>query len=931
VTLARVASCLAAAFAAAAVGAPARAENPGDYLVTSAATWRYRDDGSNQGTAWRDLAFDDSAWAQGGAELGYGDGDEVTVVSCGPNAPTCTSSNFVTTYFRKAFTVNDAASIAQLELAIRRDDGAVAYLNGVEVARTNMPAGTITSSTLASSSTGNTFESLFFPFVVPASAVVNGSNVLAIEVHQNSPISSDVSFDASLRVATPDQLAVRAPYIQNVTPTSAVLRWRTTFPQTTRVQWGTAVGALVNGVDVPGTRTEHEVALTGLTPEATIYYSVGSTTQVIAGDDADHFVRLPPLAGQRRPTRVWVIGDAGACAASPTTGCNNVAAMRDGFLAWAGAQKADLWLMLGDNAYQDGTDAQFTTGQFGVFPTLMRNTPFWSVPGNHEFGAGGSDSPTQSGPYYDAHTFPTAGEAGGVPSGTEAYYAFDWGNVHYVMLDSHDTSRAAPANPTTNVCPPGQGGAMYQWLCADLAATEQDFVIAVWHHPPYSKGSHDSDLESQLVEMRQRFMPVLEAYGVDLVLTGHSHGYERSVLIDGHYGTSSTYAPAVHAVDAGDGSPSGDGAYEKAALGPVAHTGSVSIVAGHGSQTSVAPLNHPIMIANDGVEVGSVVLDVVGRRLDARMIAPGGLVRDWFRLVKGDALPACSDGIDQDGDGRFDFPSDPGCADPTGALEDPQCDDGADNDGDTLVDLDDADCTDSADLLEGTVTACSDGLDNDGDGLADFPSDPGCPNLAGTTESPQCNDLVDNDGDTLIDLLDPQCASAADDDEAPPPPLCADGLDNDADGQADFPADPGCASAASDTEAPACNDGLDNDGDGPADLADPDCTAASDDDESAPIVCSDGVDNDGDGLTDFPADPGCASAASSRENPACDDELDNDGDGRIDWDGGALGGTPDPHCTTPHRGRETPGSCGAGMELALLLPAIAALRRRRER
>ena len=158
--------------------------------------------------------------------------------------------------------------------------------------------------------------------------------------------------------------------------------------------------------------------------------------------------------------------------------------------------------MLGDNAYNSGTDTEFTNGQFNVYPTIMRNTPFWSAPGNHEFGTGGADSPTQSGPYYDSHTFPTAGEAGGVPSGTEAYYSFDYGNVHVITLDSHDTTARPRQSRRPTSVRRGSGGAMYQWACADLAATDKDFIIAIWHHPPYTKGSHNSDTEAQLIEMR---------------------------------------------------------------------------------------------------------------------------------------------------------------------------------------------------------------------------------------------------------------------------------------------------------------------------------------------------------------------------------------------------------------------------------------------
>src|SRR4029450_1136767 len=120
-----------------------------------------------------------------------------------------------------------------------------------------------------------------------------------------------------------------------------------------------------------------------------------------------------------------------------------------------------------------------------------------------------ADSPTQTGPYYDIFTLPRNAEAGGVASGTEAYYSFDYGNIHFICLDSFDTPRSAT-------------GAMAQWLQRDLADTTQDGIIAFWHHPPYSKGSHDSDTQTPLIEMRQNFLPILEAGGVDLVLSGHS-------------------------------------------------------------------------------------------------------------------------------------------------------------------------------------------------------------------------------------------------------------------------------------------------------------------------------------------------------------------------------------------------------------------------
>ncbi len=711
----------AAALALWLVAPQASAEAIGDSPVPTGASWKYLDDGSSPASAWRTSGFDDSAWAQGPAQLGYGDGDEATLIRCGPGAPTCTSGNFITSYFRKTFTVSNPASIPQLQLALLRDDGAVVYLNGFEVARSNMPAGAIGAATAASTAVSGTGETTFFGFAIPADVLVAGANLLAVEVHQSGPTSSDVSFDASLRVsaATPLLLS-RAPYLQDVTPTSAVVRWRTNAASTTRVKWGLAPDALATTIDVPGIRSEHEVALGGLPPETRIYYSVGTSTQTLAGADADHAFATPPPIGVRRPTRIWVIGDSGACAIG-AQGCADAAAVRSGYLTFAGSRPADLWLLLGDNAYNTGTDAEFTAGFFNVYPTIMQNTPVWPVPGNHEFGV--SDSPTQSGPYYDSFTLPKAGEAGGVPSGTEAYYSFDWGNIHFIALDSHDSDRSAPANPTTNVCPAGQGGAMYQWLCADLAATDQDFIIAFWHHPPYTKGSHDSDnlidSEGRMQQMRERFLPVLDAYGVDLVLSGHSHSYERSLLLHDHYDVSSTYDPLLHAVDAGDGDPDGDGAYLKSLLGPSPDSGGVYSVVGSSSMISGGTLNHPVMRVSLNI-LGSLLIDVDGRQLDARFLGVAGNVLDRFQIVKGPAL------ADQDGDG---------------------IDDASDN----CLAVANADQLDSN--QDGYGNRCDADFDDDGDvGLSDF----ALLKLSfGTrTGDPGWNPAVDASGDGVVGIDD---------------------------------------------------------------------------------------------------------------------------------------------------------------------------------
>ncbi len=608
-------------------------------FIPAGADWRYLDDGSNQGTAWRDPAHSDGSWASGPAELGYGDGDEATVVDFGGDW----QNKHITTYFRHTFSVANPASVQSLTLGLLRDDGGVAYLNGTEVFRSNMPSGTIDYLTVAAAAGGS--ESTFFETSVDPALLVSGDNVMAVEVHQRSGGSSDLSFNLDLvgDVSAGSASVVRGPYLQRATPTSLVVRWRTDVATDSRVSYGDAPGNLGQFTDGAGVTTEHEVELLGLLPDTTYYYAVGTTAEALAGADASTFFVTPPPVGTPKPTRIWVIGDSGSAN-------QNARDVRDTYFAWNGGGYTDLWLMLGDNAYETGTDAEYQAAVFDIYPQVLRQTPLWPTLGNHDGHT--ADSATQTGPYYDVFTLPKNGEAGGFPSGTEAYYSFDYGNLHFIVLESHETDRSP-------------GGAMMSWLAADVASTAADWVIAFWHHPPYSKGSHDSDLEGQLVDMRENAVPVLESYGVDLVLAGHSHVYERSFLLDSHYGDSTSLTGAM-VLDGGDGRPGGDGAYQKPTAGAAPHEGAVYVVAGNASKTSPGPLNHPAMYYSIR-NLGSLVLDVDGNTLDAVSLDENGGVLDTFTIVKGtggggpDASVAGLAWDDQDGDGIQDA-GEPGLA-----------------------------------------------------------------------------------------------------------------------------------------------------------------------------------------------------------------------------------------------------------------------------
>ncbi|BCU79279.1 Ig-like domain-containing protein [Luteolibacter sp. LG18] len=412
----------------------------------------------------------------------------------------------------------------------------------------------------------------------------------------------------ALTTAAQAQTVTRGPYLQNGSTTATSVRWRTSTATDSVVRYGLSAGSLTQTASNATSSTEHEIRLTGLTPNTTYYYSVGSSSATLASG-SDYFVVTAPTGA--KPTRVWVLGD--AC-----TGSSVQTSVRDAYYTFTGTRHTDLWMMLGDNAYSSGTDAEYQSKLFAIYPTMLRKSVMWPTIGNHD--AVGADSATQSGPYYDNFTMPKAGEAGGVASGTEAYYSYDYGNIHFICLDSAETSRSST-------------GAMANWLRSDLGSTTKDWVVAFWHHPPYTKGSHDSDTESNLVEMRQNILPILEQYGVDLVLGGHSHSYERSFFIDGHYGTSSTFTSSMK-VQAGGGQ--GAGAYTKTAVGPIPHSGAVYAVPGASGQTSGGTLNHAAMFISLNV-AGSMVLDVDGGRLDATYLDSAGAVRDTFSIVKGGA------------------------------------------------------------------------------------------------------------------------------------------------------------------------------------------------------------------------------------------------------------------------------------------------------
>jgi hypothetical protein len=161
--------------------------------ISFGSSWKYLDNGSNQGTVWRGISFDDATWKTGNGKFGYGITDAATAVSYGSNP----DYKYITTYFRKSISITNPNTYTSYTASVKRDDGIVVYVNGVEVYRNNLPTGTISYTTLASSATdnGTTVQN----FNIKSSAFVSGTNVIAVEIHQRSGSTSDMAFDLSLR------------------------------------------------------------------------------------------------------------------------------------------------------------------------------------------------------------------------------------------------------------------------------------------------------------------------------------------------------------------------------------------------------------------------------------------------------------------------------------------------------------------------------------------------------------------------------------------------------------------------------------------------------------------------------------------------------------------------------------------------------------
>ena len=423
---------------------------------------------------------------------------------------------------------------------------------------------------------------------------------------------------------------LRGPYLQVATSAGIVIRWRTDALTRSVVTYGLMMDKRDLLAEDTALTFEHKVQLTGLSPRTKYFYTIGGGEGDTLQQGNDNYFVTLPVPGTEGTYRIGVFGDCG----NNSTNQRNV---RDQFIKYLGDKYLDSWILLGDNAYSGGTDPEFQQKFFNIYKdNLLKKYPLFPAPGNHDYNDlyrfKSTAQASHDIAYYQNFSMPVNGEAGGVPSHTQAYYSFDIGNVHFLSLDSYGKEDNVTRMSDTS-------GAQVQWIKKDLEAfknTKRGWVVAYWHHPPYTMGSHNSDKESELVKIRENFIQVLERYGVDLILCGHSHVYERSKLMKGHYGMEATFTEGKYNLSTSSALYDGSKNACPYIKDPVTNAGTVYVVTGSAGAQGGQQLTYPhdAMYSSYNNLGGASIIEVDGNRLQLKFIAADGEIRDHFTMMK---------------------------------------------------------------------------------------------------------------------------------------------------------------------------------------------------------------------------------------------------------------------------------------------------------
>lgn len=403
----------------------------------------------------------------------------------------------------------------------------------------------------------------------------------------------------------------REPYIQSLGSNNVIIRWQTVKRSQARIVLKDIKGKELFEQGEDFSSTAHNMQFSQLEPATRYYYSIFQDQKSYRSGDRYWFDTAPEKNSQQA-VRILLTGNSGQSG-------KGLKAVKQAMTDWLrlhprpGQRDLDMVISSGDNGDESGSNSGYQSGLFSEYQDLLKNVVYWPVYGEHD--ANGWS-------FFKIFSLPQYAESGGVASGTERYYSVDYGDVHLIFLDSQDGGYSAD-------------DAMINWLKNDLKNTQQKWLLAFMHHPPYSRGSHNSndprDGANRMFNMRKRVIPVLEQAGVDLVVSGYSHSYERSYLLDCHYGISSTLR-SESIVQTGP-------VFYKNKI-RAAHQGSIYTVIGSSAEAIRGKFDHPVMAVSEA-RLGSMIVDIDKDRLIGRFIDDQANVTDQFEInkVSGTTLP----------------------------------------------------------------------------------------------------------------------------------------------------------------------------------------------------------------------------------------------------------------------------------------------------
>ena len=454
----------------------------GQTIIDTGDNWKYLDDGSDQGTEWQSSSFDDNSWSSGISPFGFG-------TISGVPLNTTISSGYITYYFRKIFNYSHSGDEAQFVLSLMVDDGAVVYLNGDEVFRSDiLPTGSINYLTQT-----NTYctEGVYEEISIPVSSILEGSNTFAVEVHQHTSTSSDVGFDLTLEASS--QIPINIEHIRFGSSSDPLneltVTWKSAGANDT-IKWGYTNQYEMGGF--PGQkRTGYEdyfydYNFPSLNANSTIYYKLYDSQMDTWTEEKSYSTSTETTSTQ---FSFLAMGDS-----------------RTYVLDWqavsnaANTHNTDFTLFTGDIVGDGSVNADWNAW-FKYGDDFLENNLVYHTIGNHECRGNGETI------YPNIFTLPKN------PSNTQYYYSFTFGNAVFICLNTEEGETGT--NVTTQ----------YNWLLDVLKGNKDKMWKFVWlHRPFYTTGNHAGEMDYKM----DTWFDAFDTYGVDMIFSGHDHMYERT-------------------------------------------------------------------------------------------------------------------------------------------------------------------------------------------------------------------------------------------------------------------------------------------------------------------------------------------------------------------------------------------------------------------